>query len=174
MADEFTEQLIDAGLRELLRLRLVLTVRPTLPAAGAEFVATVPAGVIWELIGLQATLTASAVVANRQPSLLVRDADQTQLARFGQPGTVTASTGATIEWWAGLGMTATVGPQMSGLPAPPLVLTAGAQLRSLTGGLDAGDQWSALVLTVRQWSPADVVQQAQWVARSRGALTITN
>lgn len=165
MADELTERLIYCGYEELMRQRLVRPIQPAAPIAGAEFTAQVPGGTVWELLSVFGILTTSATVANRMPALIVRDADGVQLERISASTNEAAST--TVSWWWGVGLGAenTSNGISTPLPTPPIPMQAGWTLTSSTANLDATDAWSKVVLIVRQWSPVDVIQAAQWVSR---------
>lgn len=153
------------GLYEMLRLRLIRQVVVTLPAAGAEWVATVPAGVSWELLEIHERFVASAVVVSRLLRVQVRDPDQLVWADFPSSTAVTASQNIPLTWAAGQGVSFTNGGNTAPLPAPPYVAAAGSQVRSQTSLIDVGDQYSEVFLTVREWSPQQVATQAVWLSR---------
>lgn len=122
----------------------------TNPAAGVEISETVPAGVRWRLMAFSAQLVASAVVATRQPFLLIDDGTTTFFA-VGSGGSNTAS--QTIRHgWAPVGATFAAGSPgyMSVLP-DTLVVGAGSRFRTQTSGLDPGDDWGAPQYVVEEW-----------------------
>lgn len=165
MADEQTGMLLARGFYELLRLRLIRTLLVANPAAGAEIVALVPGGVSWEVLALRATLTTSAAVANRLPVLQLRDTDGKVAYEFPGAAVQAASLAVSYSWSAGYGTSTAVSGQQLPMPAPAPVVLAGGVVRTVTTLLDVADQWSAVVLTVREWSPAQVQQQADWIGR---------
>lgn len=165
MADEQTEMLLARGLFALLNLRLLRTIPVANPAAGAEIVQVVPGGVVWEVLALRATLTTSAAVANRLTSLQLRDSDNRIAYEFPGAAVQAATLGVSYTWSSGYGTSTAVQGQQLPLPAPPPVVLAGGTVRTVTTLLDVADQWSAVVLTVREWSPAHVQQQTDWIGR---------
>lgn len=122
----------------------------TTPPAGADILESVPGQRRWTLITLNAVLTASATVANRSvllvlddganlyyssPSFLNQTAGQVQRYVLGQqPTTVAPVAGAIV------------------LSVPvPISLKIGFRIKTVTAGIQAGDQWSAPVYTVQEW-----------------------
>jgi hypothetical protein len=135
------------------------------PAAGAEWSAKVPAGEIWRVLSVRALLTTSAVVANRVPALVVADASRTLLT-LGAGVNQAAGLAQLYQWAKRLGATLTGQPAVSIANAlPELVIPEGGSIGSLTAALDAGDQYSGVVLELEQWSLTDVEQAAAWFAR---------
>lgn len=167
MADEQTGMLLARGYYELLRLRLLRTIAVASPAAGAEIVALVPGGVFWEVIALRATLTTSAAVANRLPVLQLRDTDSRIAYEFPGAAVQAASLAVSYSWSSGYGTSTAVSGQQLPLPAPAPVVLAGGTVRTVTTLLDVADQWSAVVLTVREWSPSQIQQHADWIGRQQ-------
>lgn len=165
MADALIDSLINAGLYDLLRLRLVREIPLPQPLAGAEVRAVVPGGVIWEVLALRSTLTTSAVVANRVASVAITDADGVLTQRYFSTRSQAASGGAAYTFAAGLGASVANSGSDDPMPAPPPVALAGWTVATLTALLDVGDQWSSGVLLVREWSPQQIAVQAQWIER---------
>lgn len=115
------------------------------PAAGADWTVTVPAGHVYQVLSVAATLTTSAVVANRVPRLIYSDgvADFLTVPPF---AVVPASTGMRLSWFPlALGLSTGVAESTS---IPEVTLLPGGSLRSSTGLIDPGDQWTAVVLQV--------------------------
>lgn len=165
MADELTRALVERGLFELLRHRLIRSVSVASPAAGAEWTQAVPAGVSWELLLVRHTLTTSAVVATRFPGVALLDFDGNVATVFPPQAGQAASIAAAHLFIAGLGYSvATAGP-VAGMATPPFPVPGGMSLKSSTPGLDAGDQYTAVRLLVREWSAQQVVAQVQWIGR---------
>lgn len=163
-ADEIAAGALELAALELLRQRLVRTVAVPNPGAGLEWSAAVPSGAYWELLSIVATLSTSAVVANRAPRFQVTD-EQSNVIDSISGGTITTAGGAArYSLMAGLGATITTGVGSSSLPSPPLLLLPGWSIVSSTVAIDAGDLWSGVRLQVREWTPHAVVQAAEWLA----------
>ena len=120
------------------------------PAAGAELTVTVPAGQVWELVQVKATLVTDATVANRSPVLYIKDASSVEIARF----PIALSQGASLTvlwlWKAGFPTTgefiAGASPpdfEDSGPITPGMILNAGYTITTLTTAIVAGDNWGA-------------------------------
>lgn len=125
------------------RVRRVVT--GTDPAAGAEWTETVPAGVVWDLISVLATLVTDATVADRSPRLRIGDGASVFLD---VPPVAVQAASITGRYLWGRGLTGTnIGAgQAAGIP--DLRLPAGSTIASLTGNLQAADNWGAPVLYV--------------------------
>lgn len=164
---DLTVGALELGLYELLRQRLVSTVPVASPAAGADWVASPPAGSTWELLHVKAILTTSAVVANRAPVLRVRDNSGLDLDAYPAAAVVAASLAVEQDWEAGIGSQITTILNVAGMSEPPPLVPLGGSLRSLTANLDVGDQWSGIVLTVREWSLNAVMSAGEWYARKQ-------
>lgn len=159
------EKLI-ASLARKARLDRVVRVVPfAAPAAGAEFVVTVPGGSVWRPFMVTAQLISSAVVATRAPSLKIDDGS-TVVGTFPMPSGQAASL-TVVYTWADVGSTggsaAAFGAVSGGLP--DLALEAGWRLRSSTALIDVADQWSNVVVYVEE-----VLSQPQGVHEYRDAL----
>jgi hypothetical protein len=148
---------------ELLRQRLVKEVPVASPAAGAEWSTVVPAGTTWELLSVQETLATSAVVANRVASVQVPDASAARVLRIAGGGLDAASLTTMETFAAGLGTTENVSHHQAPLPAPPAILPGGWQVGSLTTNIDVGDQYSAILVVVREWSTQNVQASLDWL-----------
>jgi hypothetical protein len=125
--------------------RVRRTIAVDRPAVGLDWTTTVPAGHVWELATVFASLTSSAVVANRVPRLVVTAEGVTILDA--PPAAVQAASLTRRYSWAGYEAAYQVDTGVA-VPLPPLVLAEGATVGSLTTALDVGDQWSAPVLYV--------------------------
>jgi len=130
---------------------LVRTIQGATPAPGAEFTETVPTGARWQLLGLQASLTTSATVANRRPSV-VWSVNGAQVGRSVQVTDVAASSSGVFNWAAGMTLSAAIfaGVNVVGLPLD-LQLLAADFFASTTTNLQAGDQWTLTRYVVREW-----------------------
>lgn len=156
---------LEVNLAELLRLRLTQEIALPNPAAGVDPSTVLPSGATWELLAVSAQLVSSAVVANRRPALRVTDQNGRFPSRIESAQVQAASLTGIFTWLAGLG-SAVVGIQTDLiLPSPPLVILPGHTLAFVTANLDVGDQWSNVVLTVREWTFEEIVRQAEWLER---------
>jgi hypothetical protein len=125
----------------------VITV--TTPAAGAEWSQTIPAGVRWQLLDTSFLMTASAAAANRQVALRTTDG-ATTTAQAGPSISQTASQVDQYTFFPGAvqiqgGITPTL---YTIFPFPSLVLLPTHTIGSISQSLQAGDQYSAIRLSV--------------------------
>lgn len=121
------------------------------PGAGAEVSETVPTGARWELIAFKVVFATSATVANRFPRLLLDDAANVFCDVF-SGGTFPASNNGAITWAQGIPLTGTFPTTNIDAPLPVnLRLGAGFRIRTTTGGIQVGDQYSAIQYLVREW-----------------------
>lgn len=156
---------LEVNLAELLRLRLTQEIPVAAPAAGADPSFSPPSGAAWEVLAVTGQLVTSAVVANRRPALRVTDQNGRFSTRVESAQTQAASLTSIYTWLAGLSA-AIIGTQVNQLlPDPPLLVLPGRSLAFVTANLDVGDQWSALMLTVREWTFEEIVRQAEWLER---------
>lgn len=120
------------------------------PAAGADWTFTVPSGVVWKILTVRAQLTASAVVANRQPRLVITDGTFT-LATVEAAASIVASATVAITWVAG-GLTSAAGVSgnFPGVMFPGYMFETGWTIATTTTNKDAGDQWSNIVMAVEE------------------------
>lgn len=122
----------------------------TVPAAGAEIVETVPANTRWVLTAFAFQLVTSAAVANRTPILTIDDGANI-LWETADNAAVAASTTKKYRGGAGIALNTAQANDVD-LPLPEsLVLAAGARIRTVTGLLQAGDQYAAPVYNVEEW-----------------------
>lgn len=121
------------------------------PAAGAEFVVTVPAGARWEVLSINAQLVTSAAVANRQPVFQITDGATHVMHNTQFSGNQAAS--LTFQYSAAEGDSVAVNaPFNQGALPHNCFLLQGWTLQSLTTNIQAADQWSAIWLMVQEWS----------------------
>jgi len=113
------------------------------PAAGAEISYTADDDMI--VYSARFTFVTDANVANRNPSLIADDGT-TQFLRIRDAGARTAS--ATWEYFFAPGITAYSVDGGFPLPTPGVFLRKGDRLRTSTTNLQAGDNYSAMVLLV--------------------------
>lgn len=127
------------------------------PAAGADWLATVPAGHLWRPFSVTALLTTSAVVANRQVSLVLTDGTLTY-ATLTAPAVQVAST-AVRYTWAAIDTFLALGLIQNGA-LPDVDIPPGWTLGVSTVALDVGDQWSAIRLglidTTERWGDLEL------------------
>ena len=118
------------------------------PLVGVDVVAKVPPNTRWRVVSLSATLTTSAVAANRVPHLQVTDGQGNITYDF--PASGNQVTGLTYRYSA-----AAESVQAFFDSAQVMVLPSGLKLLQnwtvgfKTTALDGGDQWSALALHVK-------------------------
>lgn len=121
------------------------------PGAAAEISETVPTGARWQPLALSFTLLTDATVANREVAITFDDGAAIYFVQL--PGAV-QSAGGTRRYSYGIG-TAVVqgglGAADRTIPMPRLVMLAGHRIRSVTGNIQAGDNYSAPQLLVEEW-----------------------
>lgn len=129
----------------------IRTINGTQPAAGAEFRETCPTGARWQLLMVQAQLTASATPASRRP-IIVWSLGGGQVGISANVVDVGASTAGTFNWQNGMVLSAPVfaGVNVAAIPNE-MPMTAGDFFSSFTANLQAGDQWGAPRYTVREF-----------------------
>jgi hypothetical protein len=118
------------------------------PGVGVDWAVTVPGGVRWNVQSLLATLTTSAVVANRLALLRISDGS-TIHTRLPANAAVVASSTNYFSWVIG-GQEYAPASMVTyqTLPFPNYWLPSGWVISSSTVAIDVGDQWSGLVLYV--------------------------
>jgi hypothetical protein len=118
------------------------------PAVGADFTIAVPGNEVWRVLSFRASLTTSAAVPARNPTLAVDD--QTDIAaQVSGALAIAASLTTAVNFVADLGMGPIATTSLvacSGMPQ--MILPGGYRLRTITGGLDAADQWSGAAVWV--------------------------
>jgi hypothetical protein len=120
------------------------------PAAGADWTETVPAGVAWILRAATATLTTAVAVATRQVDLQVTDATPNLLLSSPGGTSEAASLADAYSWFNGGGSASVALSVTGGLPAE-FRCPAGWIIKATTANIQAGDQWSKVVLTVEEF-----------------------
>lgn len=126
------------------------SVNQAAPAAGADITITVPANTRWRVISGLASLVTSAVVANRTVQLLMDDG----ATNYARASATVAQTATLTQFYELIGITLQGNNLGSVLyvPGPAgAILPAGHRIKTLTIGLDVGDQWSATELLVEEW-----------------------
>jgi hypothetical protein len=144
------------GLQRLLELELVREIPVPSPTVGTDWSVSVPGGVTWEVLAVSAQLLTSAVVANRSPTLRFTDGTSV-VVRLASNSNATASQSSQWSWSRLLGASYSTGLNTgSSLPLPDVPLQPAWVLSSSTVGIDVGDQWSSVLVYVREWSPLRV------------------
>lgn len=115
------------------------------PAAGADWSQSVPGSHLWTVRAVTATLATSAVVANRQARLILGDGTNT-FATLTAPAVQAASLTHVYTWAIGVTPVALGLQQLSAMAI--LDLPVGWTIGVSTLALDAGDQWSAIRLSL--------------------------
>ena len=134
----------------LLGPGVLRTIAGTDPAAGAEISETVPAGARWLFRALRAVFVSDATVANRTP-VLVFDDGANIYASAGPNFNTPASSNFTFQF-ADVGQGFVQASSDIMVPAPANILLAGAhRIRTITGSIQAGDNWGAPVYSVEEW-----------------------
>jgi hypothetical protein len=120
------------------------------PAAGADFIYSVPGNVRQRLQSLSCTFTASAVAGNRLVNFIIDDG-ATVVANIPTGITVVASGMNVFTLGDSLLQTAAFNGASTAASPSNLLLRAGWRIRSSTGGILAGDQWSGIQLAMQDW-----------------------
>lgn len=123
------------------------------PAAGAEVLITVPAGVNWRIASLLMQFTTSAVVANRQLFATLNDAAGHVFFRGGNPSNFVAGITLFSSYAAGGPQVPSVTNQGDSLLFLPSVwLPPGYTFNTVTRAIDVGDQYSNITALIDQVS----------------------
>lgn len=131
---------------------LLRIITGTDPAAGVEITETVPADKRWLLESFNASFTTDATVASRAPVLIIDDGTvlgATQ--RVPVAATIAASGSANIVG-AQYGFSGTVLGYAVIPLSQPLYIPGGGRIRTGTGSLQAGDNYTAPILAVHEYS----------------------
>ena len=121
------------------------------PAANVELDIVVPGGVIWIVQSLVVTFVTDAAVANRNVHLTLDDGT-TEYCRVLAIGTQAASLTQIYAWIRDYGTVYAAGStrgHVAGMPSFPLL--SGHHIRTVTSLRQAGDNYSAPVLYVREY-----------------------
>lgn len=122
------------------------------PGAGAEISETVPTGARWEFLAAFFTFTTAVAVANRTPRIQIDDGALVYYSASSQ-GTQAAS--LTVGYAVGQGLPfQAIGADARSVLAIPvnLKMAAAHRWRTLTGLIQAADQYSAIQYLVREWT----------------------
>src|SRR5260370_20302352 len=119
------------------------TITGTTPAAGAEILETVPTSARWSLFTFKASLASNATVINRAPQFIIDDGANILFDSIGITNQPAASVDTYMFTTVIPSQAFTAGAQPVGIQLP-FPLKQGFRIRSLTGNLQAGDQWNAV------------------------------
>lgn len=126
------------------------------PVAGAEVVEVVPVGKVWQLLSLSVFFQASAVAASRRPSLVFDDGTNI-FARSPSPNTINASGTHNYSWGVGAGRASDGAGNTEDDPIVNTPLSPGFRIRTVTLGLDVGDNYGPPTYFVAEYaSPPEV------------------
>ncbi len=128
-------------------------VTPPAPAAGAEFIFTVPSRKVWSVSLITAHFTASAAVATRLPRLFATLGALNFMVLAWLTAGITAGTSWDICWGHGINSVSGASPSTDvNRDLPNLVVSEGGQIKSQTLTIQAADQWSAISALVEETS----------------------
>jgi hypothetical protein len=119
------------------------------PAAGSDWTFTVPANTRMRIQAVGMTFVASAAVANRNVRLMFSDGGNPYWRSSGQ-AVITAGQTKGI-YGSPQSVVQNLGGEMN-IPTPiGLIMLAGQLIQSATQALDAGDQFSQIIIEVEEW-----------------------
>jgi len=124
------------------------------PAVGADYNIIVPGGVAWHLRAFIARYTAGAAAATRLPRLLLRDNGDFSLMLLPGIASILATQAVDITWAQGINSRQSTGGLLefgNDVPAD-FIAGPGWRFRTVTGNIQAADQWSSGRLFVREYS----------------------
>jgi len=120
------------------------------PAAGNDWLETVPTNAVWEIISVMIDLVTNATIGNRGIRFEVTDGT-TKLIRIGKPANQAATTTQTYLYTtAGFQIDSESSFHHQGLPQG-LCLPQGFTIGSQATGFQAGDNFGAPHLIVKEW-----------------------
>ena len=114
------------------------------PAVGSPGKLSVPGEEVWRIMSIVASLTTSAVVANRAPEINVQDQDGNKVVRVPTTAFALATTTTQLEWLAGLGADYVGADGSQILPLPSFLVPGGFSINLSVGAMDVGDAISAI------------------------------
>lgn len=131
--------------------RIRQVVRVPNPAPGSDFVVTVPGGVVWLVDSVMGLLTNDANVASRLPRLVLSDGN-TDFARIEGNLSGGQAAGLAMFWtWMVDGAFHNQSGSSWLAPLPRTVLLANWTVRASTLGIQVGDQWTQVALSVAEY-----------------------
>lgn len=120
-------------------------------AANAEWTETVPAGKVWRLRSIRATLVTDGSAANRQVGLTLTDG--TNVFFKACSASVQAATLTHIYTFADLpGIVVAASALEHQVPVPPMLLPAGTVIASVTTNRQSTDNWGVPVFFVEEFT----------------------
>jgi hypothetical protein len=128
----------------------VRTIIGTTPAAGAEITETTPTNAMWQLMLFSNTFTTSAAGGNRSLQYIIDDGAN-ELYRI----STVVNEGPSLTFKNqlspnGINIGDVGNNSLDALPIP-LIMMPGYRVRTLTSGIQAGDQYSAVHYQVKEW-----------------------
>jgi hypothetical protein len=125
------------------------------PAAGADISIPVPFGTFWDMNSMTALLTTGAGVANRLVSFFVKNQDGQIVYQYQFSTAITATQTCTFTFSEDYA--AAPQSQGNGLiilgPSPKPWFLPGWTFGTVTAGIQAADQWSAVTAWVEEYLP---------------------
>jgi hypothetical protein len=158
LPEQYQDDVIAAALQDILKARLTFVLPVPAPAPGADFTITIPGGADWDIATVCARLVTSAAVSNRTPRLRMRDGDNNVIFTTSGFTNIGAANSIRLSFAAGLGSANTGIDIHVPLPSPPFIGKSGWNLQMLTNGIDVGDQWDQIFVTVRELDAGNVIQ----------------
>jgi hypothetical protein len=127
------------------------SIQVTAPAAGAEWLYTVGAGITYTLKSVSYTLATSGAGISRYPLLVIKDGTH---VLFRGDVNFAEGPGSTFLWTGATGIIDNLAsPQLATVQVPiDMPLAAGFTVGSLTLNLDVADQYSNISLGVLKWN----------------------
>ena len=120
------------------------------PAAGADWSASVPATARWRVNAVQAQFATSAAVANRVPHIVITDGQGHTV--YNVPSLTNQVAATTFQYSAGATVVTAFFDSAVVMALPyPLKMLQTWTISSLTTAIQAADQWSNIVLFVKEW-----------------------
>jgi hypothetical protein len=120
------------------------------PGAGGEISESVPAFTRWSLLSFRASIATSAVVASRKTSFVIDDGVNV-LFQSDSNLVVTASNNGQATLCNTGFVNAIITNAACIAPCPLIFLNAGYRIRTLTSGIDVGDQYASPKYLVQEW-----------------------
>lgn len=146
-----------------------VTALPGNPAAGADIVYALTASE--RIRSLRATFTASAAAANRTIALYIDDGAGHNLYSTQLGTAITAGQTADISWAIGAFQGAIAASTENSQQLPDLgVLPSGYRIRTSTAGIQAGDQWSNVVIELAYEGATGYLQVGDGTTTAAGPL----
>lgn len=153
-----------SGERPYRRSRVVI--RPAAPAAGSDWSLTVPAGHLYHIVSVYASLVTSIAAATRVPNIVIGDGVG-EFLRLPPFTSQLASLTRNYAWFAeAAGDTTGLG---IATPIPELTLLPGWTVGVATDAIDVGDAWGNVrvhvVDTMFKGGPIDIDEAPELIVR---------